>query len=96
MASVTMIPVAMRRPTGKKRIHSPHLFEKPIEIPEWQLRQLESSPMSVSFEPDGVSNPRQRLAYFICKPGQKVWGHWYIIGGWECLETTTEQAKEAE
>jgi hypothetical protein len=72
----------MRWP-ARLSIYAPHPFEQIIEIPEWSLKKLDSLPMLVSFEPDWVSNPQHRQAYFL---GKGLDGGWYIIGGWECLE----------
>lgn len=90
MAYVTLIPVAMRRPTGKF-IYAPNPFLEPIKRPEVILRLADSLPMLVSFDPDGVSNPKHREAYFI-NDGDG-WGHWHVVGEWENVEAEYQEMK---
>jgi hypothetical protein len=85
----------MRRPTDDY-IYTPHHQKTPINVPEPIIRMADSESMLVSFEEDGVSNPKHRQAYFLVEPGQKVWGGWYVIAGWECLEETTTSKEKVK
>ena len=79
---IKMTPVAMKRPTSQS-IYAPNPFKSIIEVEESILSKQTSHPMLVSFEPDGVSSPKHRKAYFLK-------GSWHIISSW-VHESATEQ-----
>ena len=89
MAYVTLTPIAMRRP-NRLCIYAPNPFKQNIKRPEPVLRLCDSVPTMVSFEPDGVSDPQHRQAYFL-RDG--LVSGWYIIGEWE-TDTLSEKRKE--